>query len=330
MHVARPRLIRRLSAAPVALIEAGGGYGKSVLAARVAAVAWDRVRRGGAGTRGGAGADELVGALRRGLRRAGLSDAAAALTRRRVWRTSGRCCWSSTRSSGRPARRSSCLVALASRLPEQHRLLLVGRRLDPRCWRCALSAPSASRPEELAFDDDELAELLGGAGEPRRAVAHLRRVRRAGRPRRWSRRCGSRATGPSRAGRSPQLLDGLLAGRRPRAAGAAGAAAAALACGRRGRRGPGSADAAAATPGCRCAPGGPGWLELPDPVREALAGAALDWTPRGAGRGGGLRGRGRAVRRARAARRRRRRRSPSCSLRGAGRTWRRSTSPSCA
>ena len=79
MHVARPRLIRRLSDAPVVLIEAGGGYGKSTLAAefrRTLGIASAEAVL----ERGVSGADELIGVLRRGLRRAGLTDAAAVLT----------------------------------------------------------------------------------------------------------------------------------------------------------------------------------------------------------------------------------------------------------
>ncbi len=318
IHVARPRLTRRLAAAPVGLIEAGGGYGKSVLAAEL--------RRGLGIASAEAvlerpvdGSAELVGALRRGLRRAGLSDAAAALSdpARLV---------DALDAVGGPVllvvdevQRASglaveLLVVLARELPEQHRLLLVGRRLDPLLaeLRTGLGAVHLTA-DDLAFDDDEVASLLAeqvGYEPARSQVAHLRRVASG-----WPAATVLAGLWLAREGTVPrgtlaQLLDGLLAGvsaaDRARLARLAHLpllseeVAAAVA-------GPGALrlliDA-----GLPVRAGRPGWLELPDPVRDALAAHDVDARPaRRAGRGRRLRRRGRVVGGARAARRRRRR-----------------------
>ena len=167
MHVARPRLIRRLSDAPVVLIEAGGGYGKSTLAAeyrRTLGIASAEAVL----ERAVSGADELIGVLRRGLRRAGLTDAAAVLTAAGVAdeRPLLLVVDEVQRASGEAV---ELLVGLATSLPEHHRLLLIGRRLDPRLR----ALPSVFLgTDDLAFDDTELAALLGGVEH----VAHLRRV----------------------------------------------------------------------------------------------------------------------------------------------------------
>lgn len=266
MHVPRPRLIQLLTEAPVALIEAGGGYGKSVLAGELrrslgiasaeAVLERDVVL-----------ADELIGALRRGLRRAGLSDAAAALSVAGVGdeRPLLLVVDEVQRASGEAVEQ---LVALATGLPEQHRLLLVGRRLDPRLTR--LSAVRLG-PEDLAFDDDELAALLGGVDH----VAQLRRVSQG-----WPAAAEVAALWLARDGVVPrgtlaQLLDGLLAGAdRARLARLAQLpllsvdVAEAVA-------GPGALTLLLDA-GLPLRAGRPGWLELPDPVREALAGSPLD------------------------------------------------------
>src|SRR3954468_21212657 len=78
-HVPRPRLVRALLGAPVGLIEAGGGYGKSVLAGELRRELGTASAEAVVETETDS-AEQLVGVLRRGLRRAGLSDSAAALT----------------------------------------------------------------------------------------------------------------------------------------------------------------------------------------------------------------------------------------------------------
>ena len=154
--------------------------------------------------RGVSGADELIGVLRRGLRRAGLTDAAAVLTAAGVAdeRPLLLVVDEVQRASGEAV---ELLVGLATSLPEHHRLLLIGRRLDPRLR----ALPSVFLgTDDLAFDDTELAALLGGVEH----VAHLRRVTQG-----WPAAAELAGLWLARDGVVPrgtlaQLLDGLLAG----------------------------------------------------------------------------------------------------------------------
>ena len=264
MHVARPRLISRLSDAPVVLIEAGGGYGKSTLAAefrRTLGIASAEAVL----ERGVSGADELIGVLRRGLRRAGLTDAAAVLTAAGVAdeRPLLLVVDEVQRASGEAV---ELLAGLATSLPEHHRLLLIGRRLDPRLR----ALPSVFLgTDDLAFDDAELTALLGGPEH----VAHLRRVTQG-----WPAAAELAGLWLARDGIVPrgtlaQLLDGLLAGvsdadrtrlallaRLPLLSHEVADAVA----------GPGALSMLLDA-GLPVRPSRPGWLELPDPIREALA-----------------------------------------------------------
>ncbi|MFN0154380.1 MAG: hypothetical protein ACKVUT_08360, partial [Gaiella sp.] len=78
-HVARPRLVGAMTGAPVSLVAAGGGYGKTVLATELAVtlgvptvvVALEA---------GDTDPDLLFRRLMRAFRRASLSDLAEALT----------------------------------------------------------------------------------------------------------------------------------------------------------------------------------------------------------------------------------------------------------
>jgi ATP/maltotriose-dependent transcriptional regulator MalT len=181
-HVPRPRLVRVLAEAPLAIIEAGGGYGKSVLASQLrgelgiasAEVSLERET---------AEPDELIGALRRGLRRAGLSDAAAVIARSSSERISD----ALARTAGPflivvdEAQRATGAAAqllgdLAADIAPEHRVVLVGRRLDT-----PIRVPGVTRLDaaDLAFDAEELGRLLAVAlGRPPRAdeVERLGRV----------------------------------------------------------------------------------------------------------------------------------------------------------
>src|SRR5688500_11882258 len=89
-HVPRPRLIQALAAAPVGLVEAPGGFGKSVLAAELAAALdLPELEADLVGTV--STPSLLVAALRRGAARSGLSDLATAL--QRVVDEIGRASW---------------------------------------------------------------------------------------------------------------------------------------------------------------------------------------------------------------------------------------------
>lgn len=189
-HVPRPRLVARLRAATLGIVEAAGGYGKSVLAAELAdalGVAWASL----ALRRPGAGPAPLVAGLQEVLRRAGLSDLAGTL------------------QSGDPedavrafldglaADREGVLLVfddlhncepgsaellleLARGLPEPHRLLLLSRRLPAPLEPLRLDPRAvALTGADLAFTDDEVADLcsrgfgveLGGEEARRLRVA---------------------------------------------------------------------------------------------------------------------------------------------------------------
>ena len=288
-HVPRPRLVRRLEDAPVGIVVAGGGFGKSVLAAELrshlgiaaAEISLDRDT---------STAEELLGAVRRGLRRGGLSDSAAALTgttAEDVREALGHgppgtlLAFDEVQHATGPA--AALLAELAAR-PAGGRLLLIGRRLRDELEAFAGSgARLAVRlgEDDLAFDDAELAALLArvGTGDPAaEEVAGVRRLTFG-----WPAasalaaaaiaRGGSLARAP--AGRSPlgglvdDLLAGLEAGDRERVARlghlpllieeVADAAA-----------GPGALPLLREA-GIPARPAGDGWLQLADPVREELS-----------------------------------------------------------
>ena len=130
--------------------------------------------------------EQLVGALRRGLRRAGLSDIAAALAgasagevadgpraRRRA---------AAARRRGGPARERrggrGCSPGSPAARPTATACVLVGRRLDPRlaALRGPLGAVQPRARAELAFDDAELARAA--RGRARRASPDAAQVAR--------------------------------------------------------------------------------------------------------------------------------------------------------
>lgn len=174
-HVRRPRLTRALSATPVGLMEAGGGYGKSSLAAEFGDVL-------GVPTvyvllhPGDDGPDVLVARLGTALARAGLSDAAARV------RSVPTAVAAIDELVSLLADRSdplllvvdniryagSCgplLTRLVAELPEPHRLLLVGRQLaaDAAALRTAANVTRLDAGD-LAFTTDEVAALVGAHG----------------------------------------------------------------------------------------------------------------------------------------------------------------------
>lgn len=287
-HVPRPRLAGALARAPIGLIEAGGGYGKSVLVGELrrelGIASADAVLE-----RDTDEAEQLVGALRRGFRRAGLSDLAAALTGAHPADVAAAFELESDpvllvveeaqHASGAAA---ELLAGLARALPEENRLLIVGRRLDPRLTALRDSVGATFLDSEaLAFDDAELRQLLvdalrDDAGSDR--VAELRRVAFG-----WpaASALAAAALARNRRAASPgheasslgELLDNLLAGlgegERARLARLAHLpqlsepVAAAVA-------GPGAIELVAEA-GLPLRSGRPGWVELADPVREELS-----------------------------------------------------------
>ena len=184
-HVPRPRLVRALLDAPVGLIEAGGGYGKSVLASELrrelGTASAEAVVESETGS-----AEQLVGSLRRGLRRAGLSDSAAALAGTGAADVAAALELASEppllvveEAQNASGEATELLAGLARELPAGARLLIVGRRLDRRVGALRESVGAVRLDAEaLAFDDEELAALLAGAMGETPAPAQVSEVRR--------------------------------------------------------------------------------------------------------------------------------------------------------
>lgn len=289
-HVARPRLLAELERAPLATIVASGGFGKSVLAAdlrrRLGIASAEAVLEGQVED-----ADQLLAELRRGLRRAGLSDIAAALAA-----SSSAAVVEALERAGEPVllivdevQRASgpaarVLGELAGSLPEGARLVLVGQALDAELRRSTDTLGAVRLgADELAFDAGEIAALLAEALGREPSAAQLEDVGRltSGWPAATALVAAGLARGPDGEMREPSAdtaplrgpLDDLLAGldddERRRVAELAHlpllSDSVAEAC-----AGPGSLQLIADT-GLPLRTGRPGWVQLPDPVRDALA-----------------------------------------------------------
>ena len=287
MQVERARLLRDLVTAPIALIEAGGGFGKSVLT--------DQLRRRSETASAVAeleretdDPEQLVGALRRGMRRAGLSDVAAALDGSSADEIEAALAHASepvllvveeVQHAGGAA--AEALAGLGRRLDHGHRMVLVGRRLDERLASLRESLDAAHvGATELAFDDDELRLLLAAALGRDPGAQEVTRVQRltAGWPAASALAAASLGRGelalrPGDSRPIAALLDGLLGGlggeSRRTVAELAHlpllSEAVATAC-----AGPGAMDRLVEA-GLPLRADRPGWLELPDPIREHLA-----------------------------------------------------------
>ena len=287
-HVPRPRLVRVLEDASVGLIEAGGGYGKSVLAGEL------RRKLGTASAeavveRDTAEARQLVGALRRGLRRAGLSDSAAALT----GSSAGEVAEALDRApepvllvveeaQHAIGEAAELLAGLARELAGGHRLLVVGRRLDrPIAGLAETTGAAGLGPAELAFDDAELRALLERVMEAAPDDGQVAEIRdlTLGWPAAsalaasWMARAPAARLRGAGAGPLGSLLEELLSGLddegRRRVAHLShlpllseGVAAACA--------GPGALQLLTDA-GLPLRDGRPGWVELADPIREELS-----------------------------------------------------------
>jgi DNA-binding SARP family transcriptional activator/ATP/maltotriose-dependent transcriptional regulator MalT len=285
--------VRALSDAPVGLIEAGGGYGKSVLASEF------RRHIGTASAeapleRDTDEAKQLIGALRRGLRRAGLSDTAAALTgsspaevAAALDRAPEPVLLVIEEAQHAIGEAADLLAGLAHALAEGHRLLLVGRRLDQRltALQGAIGATHLGA-DALAFDDAELRALLNSALAQPPTDDQVTEVRRLalGWPAAsalaaaWMARARGGPLSGAVAGSAPlsgmldELLAGLGADGQRRVAHLAHlpllSESVASAC-----AGPGALHLLGDA-GLPVRTGRPGWAELADPIREELAARA--------------------------------------------------------
>ena len=286
-YVDRERVLGDLIEAPVVLIEAGGGFGKSVLADQLRG-RLDIASAVAELERDTEHADQLVGALRRGMRRAGLSDVASALGGASADEIEDAFARATEplllvveevqHATGSAA---AVLAGIARRLDHGHRLVLVGRRLDPQLAALRASPDAAYlSAAELAFDEGELALVLAAALGRDPTADETRRVSRltAG----WPAASALAATNlgrgeltlrPGDSRPIAALLDGLLAGIEPEARERLARLAhlpllsteVATACAGEG------ALEQLADAGLPLRADRTGWFELPDPIREQLA-----------------------------------------------------------
>lgn len=174
-HVGRPRLIAALGDAPVAVVVAGGGYGKTALAVELGdvldvATAIARLRDGDGDPA------SLVTRLAEAFRERGLSDLAGALDDERDDPRSAADRLVSALSAGPDATvlvvdefdhldPEGCALVehLMRTLPAHARLVLVGRAL-PRQLVTALTGATSLGQPDLAFTVDETTGVLGRAG----------------------------------------------------------------------------------------------------------------------------------------------------------------------
>jgi DNA-binding SARP family transcriptional activator len=189
-HLARPRLVAALRDARVAVVVAGGGYGKTTLAvelARELGIAWALVRLD-------PGDDDpaaLVRRVRDALLTAGLSDAADALEgsdeppaaldqlTQALARRSDPVLLVLDEIANAGAEGGRLVARLAVDISDHgSRLVLVGRALPPSLTGVATSSETATLGQrDLGFTVEETAELLARVGAWRDAVS-AERVRR--------------------------------------------------------------------------------------------------------------------------------------------------------
>lgn len=168
-YVARERLVTEVAPARLMLIEAPGGYGKSVLVAEIAAGLDHAVLDAVLEPQG-----SVRGALRHAARRAGLSDVAAALDAEPL---AGALAAALARESApvllvideAQHADTSALRAVADAVAGEHKLAIVGRRVDPALSQLA----GAVRVDTaaLAFTPEEVAVLIGDAVRAREVHA---------------------------------------------------------------------------------------------------------------------------------------------------------------
>ena len=174
-HVSRPRLVAALGEARIGVVLAGGGWGKSTLAAefarsRDARTAFARVEEGG-------DLSSVRQALRRALRRAGLSDLVAALDSMTEPRAALDAFVDGVAADATPillvfddiehadGEAVEALATVAVDLPTPHRALLVGRSL-PGMLRHELDGHLVVElgVAELAFTAEETQALAAAQG----------------------------------------------------------------------------------------------------------------------------------------------------------------------
>ncbi len=208
-HVARPRLISTAADVPVLVVEAGAGYGKTTLAAELVEV-W-RAIAVEVTLHEGVSAASFAARLEAALRRAGLSDAAAAMADAgydppgavdaAIDALAGESCVIVVDDVQHAERGAGVLIErMARRIILPLRMIVLGRRLPAGCERLRRAEFVALQPADLALRPEETLELCrSGFGldvdDPSAAALHsvtggwtaatvlaASRVRRTGEP----------------------------------------------------------------------------------------------------------------------------------------------------
>jgi DNA-binding SARP family transcriptional activator len=168
-HVRRPRLTEGCLDERIVVVEAAGGYGKSVFAAELAD-AWGAVPVWVLLEEGGVSAQLFVARVRTALERAGLSDAAAATTAVRddpagamdalAGAIAGESCAIIVDDAHHAARDAALLVdRLAEQLSPQQRLVVAARSLPAGLERLRRGGALQLEAADLALLPEETIEL---------------------------------------------------------------------------------------------------------------------------------------------------------------------------
>lgn len=170
--ITRRRLVERAADAPVVVLAAPGGWGKTTLAAQLA-VGWSAAL---VAVRLDADADPhaVVAALRRGLRRAGVTDLAELAPDRSPDEVADALLGALTQRTDPVAllvdevqrltpSAAAWLRAFADDLPAPHRVVIAGRSIDRALVRRPGHGWVKYGVDDLRFTADEVTELLDGA-----------------------------------------------------------------------------------------------------------------------------------------------------------------------
>jgi DNA-binding SARP family transcriptional activator len=185
-HIPRPRLVSAVKAERVVVVEAGGGYGKTTLAAEIVD-GWSTVEIEVALDEGGGGAALFVSRLRSGIARAGFPAAAAAMsgagddTHSMLDAALGaldaeRCAFVVDDVHHAERETAALIDWLAHHLHGDQRLIVLARRLPAGAERLRRGDFRHLQAVDLALRPDETLELCRrgfGLAADERAVAAL-------------------------------------------------------------------------------------------------------------------------------------------------------------
>jgi DNA-binding SARP family transcriptional activator/tetratricopeptide (TPR) repeat protein len=168
-HIPRPRLVSAVTTEQVVVVEAGGGYGKTTLAAEIVAD-WRAVEIEVALHEGGGSAALFIARLRSGIARAGFPAAAAAmasagddspgmLDAALAALAAERCAFVVDDAHHAERDAATLLDWLAHRLRGEQRLVVLARRLPPGSERLRRGEFRHLQGPDLALSPDETLDL---------------------------------------------------------------------------------------------------------------------------------------------------------------------------